>query len=153
MLEFGDDSRECLASGEDAAIIHIKGEVRVTGAFETELEEGRSKNRRKDGRERRTLRGAAKGSEGLRGKGVKMKIDRTIGKKTEYPSAGGRINSQRSEGGDHDPGLDMIEEMREVEEEYASDAIGGNAIPSFKPEESGCIRGRKEFMGPKLARA
>ena len=92
-MELGNDARKGLASGKYAAVIHIKGEVRVTRAVETELKEGRSKDSRKDGRERGTLGGAAKGSEGLRGKGVKMKRDRTIREETEDPGAGGHVNA------------------------------------------------------------
>ena len=65
MLELGNDPREGLASGKDAPVIYIEGEIWVTRAFETKLEEGGSKNSREDRGKQRALRGTAERSKRL----------------------------------------------------------------------------------------
>ena len=99
------------------------------------------------------MRGATKGSKGLRRKGIKVEENGAIRKEAENPGACSSIDTQGSKCGNHDLGLDVVEEMGEIEKENAADLIGGDAIPGLEAQEGSSIRSGEEFPGPKLAGA
>ena len=80
-----------------------------------------------------------------------MKENGAIRKKTKNPSTGRGVHTQGHERSNHDMWLDVIEKPRKVKEEYATDTIGGDAIPSFKTKKGGGVRSREEFAGVELS--
>ena len=98
------------------------------------------------------MQGTTKGSKRLRRKRIKVEEYRVIRKKAKNPGAGGSVNAQRHERGNHNAGLDMVEESGEVEEKNAANSIGRNAVPGLKAKEGGGIGGGEEFTGSKLIR-
>ena len=62
IVKFSSNTMEGLTRCKDTSIIHIKGDVRITQATKTQLENRRSKQCRKNGQEGRALWSAAKRS-------------------------------------------------------------------------------------------